>query len=351
MQVHQRSDAACRQGDAFFLGDLVYPVAQGIAARVVGNGALGRIDLRQSGNARRHGQHIVVEGAGVGQGVRAARVIERHKVLAPAEGAKGHAAANPLAKRGDVRGNAVKRLRTARGQAGGHHLIEDQQTADPGALFAQRAQKGLRPGNASGRTHHRLDQNRGQVVAMGADRRHRAFNIVVGRHDPGKGGIGHHPRLEIESAAMIAAFEYQQLAAAGGDARRGDGHQVRFGSRIGKAHHVDRGKARADERRKLRLKAVVGAKVDAPVQGPNHRRADRRVVVSEEPGCVFTEKVQIAVAIHIAERGAGTLAGTERKRFMIENAARVAAGHDLGRRIEGHRRLRVFGAVGCMGRL
>ena len=99
-------------------------------AAVVDRGERGVVeDLLETGDARAHGQHVVVEGAGVEQRTGPGRVVRRHQVGAAAEGAERDAAAEVLAQGGEVRGHAHQRLETAGSEPRGHHLVEDEQRA------------------------------------------------------------------------------------------------------------------------------------------------------------------------------------------------------------------------------
>ncbi len=98
-------------------------------ARIQRHGGLGRIDLGQPGDPRRHGQHVVVECAGMGQRIGPARIEPVHDVRPAAERAERHAAADVFAERRQVGLHAAHRLQAARRQPRGHDLVQDQQRA------------------------------------------------------------------------------------------------------------------------------------------------------------------------------------------------------------------------------
>ncbi len=63
MDAEDRADAGRLHRHAMLSGQLIQPVAQPVAEAVHALQPVGRQDLRQRRVARRHRQHIVVEGA------------------------------------------------------------------------------------------------------------------------------------------------------------------------------------------------------------------------------------------------------------------------------------------------
>src|SRR5215469_12957022 len=89
-------------------------LAQRIAAGGVLLRGLGRVDAGEAGVAGGHRDHVVVEGAGVGQRAGAGRVEQPHDVGAPPEGAERGSAADVLAQRGQVGPDPQPFLQAAR---------------------------------------------------------------------------------------------------------------------------------------------------------------------------------------------------------------------------------------------
>ena len=244
MQLHQRAQACQLQRHALRLQHLVQLGPQGIAAAVQRVQPLCRQHVLEARQARRHRQHVVVEGASVLPGLRAARVIARHQVCPATEGAKRQAATKVLAQRGQVGADAQLALAAAERQARGHYLIQNQQRARLVGQRSQALQKVRLTGNAAARAQHWLHQDRGQILAMRCHLGAHVFQIVVARHDPfvrhvdGAAALpkGQHP-------TVVSALEDQHLAPLGHRSGGGQGHQVGFGARIGEAQQLHRRKA------------------------------------------------------------------------------------------------------------
>jgi hypothetical protein len=140
----------------------------------------------------------------------------------------------------------IQALGRAQGDAeAGHHLVEDEQRA---VLVAQLADA-LDEGHAGAHEVHvagdRLDHHAGDVVAVGLEGGLDLFDVVVlqhqgvlhhlGRH-AGAGGVaeGGQARAGLDQQgvgmAVVAAFELDDLAAAGGAARQADGAHAGLGA-------------------------------------------------------------------------------------------------------------------------
>ena len=256
----------------------IEPLAQAVARGIEGAGALGRVELGQPDEPGIHRQHVVVEGAGVLERVRPARVETLHQIGAPAKGAKAHAAADIFAERRQVGEDAVRLLQTARRQPRGHHLVEDQQCAGFVRQGAQPGEKGAFGRDAAGGALHRLDQDRRELGAMRPNQSLDRLEIVVAAEQILERRIERAAMAaEIKHAAVIAALEHQNLRPAGDRARGADRHQIGLGAGIGKAHQLDRRKAGADRRGKPRLGRIVRAEIEAAIE--------RRSIALRIAGC------------------------------------------------------------------
>ena len=104
---------------------------------------------------------------------------------------------------------------------------------------------------------------------------------------------------EIKHAAVVAAFEYQDLWPAGDRARRADRHKIGLGPRIGEAHQFDRRETSADRSGEARLGHSVRAEIETAVERRIDRLADRRVRMPENTGREFAKKIGVFVAVEV----------------------------------------------------
>jgi hypothetical protein len=114
----------------------------------------------------------------------------RHDVLATAERADRHAAADHLAERGQVRGDAVEPLRALRPDAkAGHHLVEDQHRPVLRAERAQRAEELARAGHEVHVPGDRLDDDARDLVTVAPERVLELGDVVEAEHHRVRRGL------------------------------------------------------------------------------------------------------------------------------------------------------------------
>ena len=125
----------------------------------------------------------------------------------------------------------MRLLQPARRQTRGHHLVEDQYCA---GLVGQRPQPGEKSAlgrDAAGRPLHRLDQDRREIGAVGADEVLDRVEIVVMPDQIVERRVDRAAMAaEIEHAAVIAAAKDQDLGAAGDGSGGADRHQIGLGA-------------------------------------------------------------------------------------------------------------------------
>ena len=122
------------------------------------------VDAIQRREARGHGDRIAGQRSRLVD--RAERRDVRHDVAPAAEHADGHAAADDLAERGEVRLDAVELLRAAlRDAEAGHDLVEDQDRAVLRAFLAQGLEEARHRRDAVHVAGDRLDDDARDVRA------------------------------------------------------------------------------------------------------------------------------------------------------------------------------------------
>jgi hypothetical protein len=159
-----------------------------------------------------------------------------HEVAWAAVGADVEAAADDLAHGDEVGRDAHQLLRATGCDAeAGHHLVEDEQHA---VLAAEAPQAGEIAGSRQHQPHvagDRLDEERGDLLAMSREERLHRDEVVVrrdqrvvghrlrhagrGRRADG-GGAGARCDQERIAVTVVAAGDLHQLVAAGGGARQ-----------------------------------------------------------------------------------------------------------------------------------
>ena len=199
---------------------------------------------RPDGGADGHREGVVVERAAMGQPA-ARRVEGRHQVGAAAEGAERQPAGEVLAERRHVGRHAEQRLGAADGQPRRHHLVEDEHRAGSVVTSAERGEEVRVAGDAAAGAEHRLDEDAGDVGAVGGELGLGRGDVVVRQH----GVVERDPQrraamAEVERPAVVAVVEDDDAAAAGGMARRHQRHHVGLGAGVGEAHLLDRREAR-----------------------------------------------------------------------------------------------------------
>ncbi len=273
----------------------------------------------QRGQAGRHGDRVPGQRSGLVDRTEGGQLL--HDVAAPAEGAHRHAAADDLAERGQVRANAVALLRaTARDAEAGHHLVEDQHRAVPGAQLAHALQEAGSGRDAVHVAGHRLDDDTGELAAHGGEALLQRFGIVVGQGDrvarevgrhAGRGGHAERQRArsglhqQRVGVAVVAAFELHHLVTIGESAREADGAHRRLGAGAAHADQLDGGHQLDDPPGEHRLDLRRGAE-GQPVCDLLADRIDHgRVCVPEDHRAPGSHVVDEAAAIGRFHPGAG----------------------------------------------
>ena len=227
---------------------IVEPFTQAVTAGIQLVGLLGCEDLLQSGDAGRHRQHIVVVGSGMHEPVLPARVEAAHQLSAAAESPERDAAAEVLAEGDEIRREPERAVHAAGRQPRGHHLIENEHDAMPLGLLPQHGKK-LRIGsNAAPSSHHRLDDDRGEIASVLADQPADGIGVVIFAHHIVEWHV--HARVaagERHKSAVVGAVERHHAIATGRGARQADAHEIGFSARIAEAHELDCGEAFAHE--------------------------------------------------------------------------------------------------------
>mmetsp|Transcript_9625 Transcript_9625/g.22391 ORF Transcript_9625/g.22391 Transcript_9625/m.22391 type:complete len:286 (+) Transcript_9625:1897-2754(+) len=247
-----------------------------------------------------------------------------HDLAPGAEGRQRHAAADDLAKDGDVRREAGDQrgvMALGRGQAdaeAGHHLVQHQQRA---MLCAQPAQ-GRHEGHGGAHEVHvagdGLDDDAGQLLAMLGESGLQLLDVVVfeddrvGRRagrDAGAGRVAeggqarasfHEQRVGV---AVVAALELDELGPAGGAAGQADGAHRRFGARADEAHLVDAGHQLQDLFGQLDL--ALGGRAEGEALGRSllHGLPHRRVAVAEDHRAPGADVVDVALPFGVPDIG------------------------------------------------
>ena len=135
-------------------------------------------------------------------------------------------------------------MAAAERQARGHYLIQNQQRARLVGQRPQTLQKLRLAGDTAAGAQHRFHQNRRQILAVRSHLGLHVFQIVVARHQPFVGHVDRAAALpEGQHPTVVAALEHQHLTPLRHRRGGGQGHQVGFGARIGKAQQLHRRKA------------------------------------------------------------------------------------------------------------
>jgi hypothetical protein len=177
----------------------------------------------------------------VRQRAAAGRIEGRHHVGTAAERTERHPAGEVLAERGEVGDHPVAGLGAAGAHSRRHHLVEDEQRPDRVASRAEGGEEVDGRRDATGGTHHRLDQDGGDIAV---DRAAQCGDVV--ERDAAK-DERREQRLaavsEVEQAAVIGAVGDDDHVAARVVPRELDRHQVGLGARVGEPHLIDRREA------------------------------------------------------------------------------------------------------------
>src|SRR5207244_10199339 len=138
----------------------------------------------ERGEAGRHRDRVRVEGAALADARSALpRIVVRHDVAPAAERADGQAATDDLAERREVGPNAEALLRAAPRHAERDHLVEDQHDAAALRLLAQPRQEALGGRDQPGVAEDRVDDERGDLLAVLREDLRARLLVVPREHD------------------------------------------------------------------------------------------------------------------------------------------------------------------------
>ena len=205
-----------------------------------------------------------------------------HQLGPAAERRSGQAAADDLAEDRQVRHDAEALLRAAaRDAEAGDHLVEDEQRAARVAEQPQRLEEAGRGRDDAHVAGHRLDEDRGEALAVLRDGGRHGVDVVVGQHDRVGGDARrnargrrdaerHQPRAAAREqrvdVAVVVAGELDHAVAPRRGAREANGAHRRLGAGRDEPHHLDRGHGVDD----------LGGEVDLSLGRRAERRAPRR---------------------------------------------------------------------------
>ncbi len=291
-----------------------------------------------------HGNGIAIEGAALPERLLREGIEDRHHLIGPAKGAAGESAAHDLGKRRDIGIDLVVPLHPAVSEPEGHDFVEHQQRAVRFRQRAQGAQEFRFRGNHACGTHHRFDDDRGNLVAAFREDPFRGRHVIErddrdrlqavlghtqcvdgGNRRPIRPGIDRrmHAHFEIVEGAVVAALHFDDQLAAGKRAGAADGHHGRFCSGIGEAHLVDRRNPPGKPFGQIGLRLQRSGIVRAERQLRGHRLGDRLEGMTVNERGVIVQQVDIGVAIQIGEGIA--LALHDRQRIgRVEGDVRVS---------------------------
>ncbi len=300
-----------------------------------------------------------------------AEVQQRQDVPAPGHRRARQPAGDDLGERRQVRPHTERRLCAARRDPeAGDHLVQDQQHIVFLRQLTQcahevRADRHLAEGRAG-----RLQNHRGDVAVARQRGAHRIQ--VVRRHQHGffrharQHAWGRRAVVVVGVAAghmvvpaMEVALEAQDRLPSGEGARQAHRHQRRLGAGGRETHAFRRGHQPLYGTRPGDLPRMVGAELGALGEGLLDRRADDRVIVTEQQSAVPAEVVDVAVAVHVPfmrPLGAGDVdaIGIELAGIVGDTAGKQRRG--LPRQRRGPRRMGAIGgsdtgvAAGLLGK-
>ena len=264
----------------------------------------------------------------IGAAMGDAAAVVAHQILAPADAGDGIAVGHRLGHGADVGLDAIELLGAALGDAeAGLHLVHDHQHVIFGAELAHRLDELGLGGNAAAIAEDRLDQHRGDGVAVLLQHILEAVGVVVGHlpeelaHELGNalavaddigalhrvGHIGHvgRPHGGVEQA-VIAALEGDVMVPSGGAARQAERRHDRLGAGVGEAHQLGRrhhlGDHLGDHDLALGAEREDGADILALAGGG----IDLGMAVAEDRRAVAQAVVDVAIVVEVPETSAPT---------------------------------------------
>ncbi len=223
---------------------------------------------------------------------------------------------------------------SARAVSRGHHFVGDADRPLRSGCLEHATRKLGGGRDTAARTEHRLHHHRSQIIAVVFDECLRSGQIVVpGEHEivrriPRSRAVG-----EIQHAAVVPTFEDQNFRASGCLDGGGDRHQVGFGARIGEANPVEAEPA-THQPGQLGFGGVHAADTHVLLERLGDSVDHAVLTVAQQAGGVVAEQVDIGVPVDVGERGALSRDEHQRKRWVGENGACVAAGEMARRLVE-----------------
>ena len=281
--------------------------------------------------------------AGAGRGV-----VHPHDVVAAAECADCETAANNLAQRGHVGGDAVVFLGTARGYAEADNLVEYQHDAVFGGELPQHCQEIVAGGQHSHGAEHGFDDDGRQLVLVALQNLPRGFCLVEGNHHhgfehavgqtfgggqgvgmqafTGLAGVYAYTDAHDVVAAVVAALGLGDEAAACEGPGGADGVERGLSARVGETHQVEARNALAEDSSQSNL-VPVGGVVHHPLlqllaNGVHYRLRP----VPQYQGGHRADEIQPVGAIGIHDVSARRLFDENGVRFPEDGIAAVSSG-------------------------
>ncbi len=182
------------------------------------------------------------------------------------------------------------------------------------------------------------------------DQRPGAVDVIVGAEDKVERGVDRDAAAaKIEQPAVIAAGEHHDLVTPRDMACGRHRHEVCLGARIGEAHPFKRGKALRDQFGQARLGLIVRTEIESGRDRLVQCVDNDRVAVTEDPGGVFTEQIEIAMAVGVDQAGAFAAFGAKRERSVVEDRAGIAAGQVTAGRFVHRARFRAAIGIDAAG--
>ena len=311
----------------------------------------GLLDLFQCRQSAGGGHGVAAQGAGLIDAAQRGQLF--HDVALGTEGRQRHAAADDLAHDGHVGfeagdGLGIDALRAAQRHAeAGHDLVEREQ----GAMLGAQLPDALHERHGGAHEVHvardGLDDDAGHLVTVLVEGGFDLFDVVVFKHH----GVLHHLRWHARAGggaergqartgfhqqgvgmAVVAAFELDDLLAAGGAARQADGAHAGFGARADQAHHVDAGDQLDDLFGQLDFALGGSAERESLEHRFLHRFHHRGVAVTQDHRAPGADVVDVLLPVGVPKVSAlGTLHKTRRAAHGLEGAhGRVHATGDQG---------------------
>mmetsp|Transcript_8138 Transcript_8138/g.20250 ORF Transcript_8138/g.20250 Transcript_8138/m.20250 type:complete len:478 (+) Transcript_8138:194-1627(+) len=317
-------------------------------------------------DARTHGEGIAAERARLVHGARRRDVL--HDLLLARVGAHRQAAADDLAKGGEVGLDAPVLLRAAvRDAEARHHLVEDEERALLLGELTQALEELLVGDDEARVAHHRLEDHAGHLALVGLEERLDALEVVVlGDERAVRRALGHAGRVgqaegddtaarrdeEGVGVAVVAPLELDHLLALGVRTHEAQHAHARLRARVGEAHHLD-GRHRVDDHLgELVLERTRRAERGALLHGLGDGGEHAVVGVADDGRAPRAHVVHVLVAVDVVRLAALDVVehdGVAADRLEGADGRGDAARHDLDRL--GHDRVRLGGHVLHLGGL